>query len=92
MLRLRMERAAQLLVKGAPIDQTAEACGYATLSSFYNAFTRYHGCTPAAYRRGRTQPDEASSFFQPSTRSTSPTSPLMQMDCFSISLGQAASP
>ena len=57
MLRLRMERAAQLLVKGAPIDQTAEACGYATLSSFYNAFTRYHGCTPAAYRRGRTQPD-----------------------------------
>ncbi len=49
-LRLRMERAAHLLNKGAEIEATMEACSYATLSSFYRAFTAYYGCAPAAYR------------------------------------------
>ena len=52
-LRLRMERAAQLLEKGATIEATAEACGYATLSSFYRSFTAWHNCTPAVFRKSR---------------------------------------
>ncbi len=52
-LRLRMEQAAQLLGKGAETSAAAEACGYASLSSFYRAFSDYHGCTPSAYRKSR---------------------------------------
>ena len=52
-LRLRMERAAQFLERGATIEATAEACGYATLSSFYRSFTAWHNCTPAAYRKSK---------------------------------------
>lgn len=58
-LRLRMDRAAQLLAKGAEIKMTAESCGYATLSSFYRAFAKYHNCTPAAYRKSRSVQDDS---------------------------------
>lgn len=57
-LRLRMERAAQLLGKGAEIEATAEDCGYATLSSFYRAFTAYYGCAPAAYKKSKAASSE----------------------------------
>ncbi len=50
-LRLKMEKAALLLSKGSEINACQEACGYATLSSFYRAFTEYHGCTPAEYKK-----------------------------------------
>ena len=52
-LRLRMERAASLLEKGAEISAISEACGYSTLSSFYRAFQSYYNCPPAEYRNQR---------------------------------------
>ncbi len=49
--RLRMERAAALLrSKQMPILAISAALGYANASSFYRVFTRYYGCTPAAYQ------------------------------------------
>ncbi len=56
-LKLRMERAALLLKNGADIASAAELCGYAALPSFYRAFTSYHQCTPAEYRKAHGKAD-----------------------------------
>ena len=48
-IRLRMERAAFLLKRGITPENTAELVGYQNLSSFYRAFSTYHGCTPKQY-------------------------------------------
>ncbi|MBR3154747.1 MAG: helix-turn-helix domain-containing protein [Lachnospiraceae bacterium] len=48
-LRLRMEKAANMLRNGAASAKTAEACGYSTLSSFYRAFYAYFRCTPGTF-------------------------------------------
>ena len=45
-LRLRMEKAAELLGRGVDPSSTAAAVGYRNVSSFYRAFSEYHGCTP----------------------------------------------
>ncbi len=45
-IRLRMEKAAVLLRRGVSPANAAVAVGYQNLSSFYRAFSDYHGCTP----------------------------------------------
>ncbi len=50
-LRLKMERAAALLNKGASIPAVADHTGYSNLSSFYRAFCAYFGLPPAEYRK-----------------------------------------
>jgi AraC-like DNA-binding protein len=49
---LRMEAASRLLRdRGIGILDIAFAVGYSNLQTFYRAFERRHGCTPANYRR-----------------------------------------
>lgn len=48
-VRLLMGKAAALLKRGVSPDNTADAVGYQNLSSFYRAFSEYHGCTPGQY-------------------------------------------
>ena len=51
-LKLRMERAAALLAHSSlSIDTIAQRVGYGTKSSFYRAFSAYHGQTPAEYKK-----------------------------------------
>lgn len=57
-LRLRMEKASQLLKKGVGVEHAMKVCGYSTLSSFYRAFTAYYGCAPAAYKKEKVAPSE----------------------------------
>ncbi len=53
LVRLRMERAQQLLADPAlPITHIALAVGYETPSSFAASFRKVTGTTPTAYRRG----------------------------------------
>lgn len=53
LVRLRMERARQLLADaGFPITDVALAVGYETPSSFAASFRKATGTTPTAYRRG----------------------------------------
>lgn len=48
---LRMEAASRLLrQEEIGIFDVSVAVGYCTLQTFYRAFERYHGCTPAKYR------------------------------------------
>lgn len=50
-LKLRMEKASKLILqKNISMDAIAVTVGYSTLSSFYRAFTKYHGCTPGSYQ------------------------------------------
>lgn len=50
--RLRMERAAQLLMNtDTPIGKISQDVGYATISSFYRIFSATYACAPAAYRK-----------------------------------------
>jgi AraC-like DNA-binding protein len=52
LLRQRVAHARQLLVTTeAKVIEVSEACGFPSQSSFYAAFTRLTGMTPAAYRR-----------------------------------------
>lgn len=52
LLQRRMERARQLLETTAlSIQRIADAVGYASLSSFSEGFSRYHGRPPSHYRR-----------------------------------------
>jgi two-component system response regulator YesN len=49
---LRMEAASRLLrEEGIGIFDIAVSVGYDNLQTFYRAFERYHGCTPARHRR-----------------------------------------
>lgn len=50
-LRLKMEKAADLLSKGTySIENISQLTGYSTISSFYRAFCNYYNCTPKAYK------------------------------------------
>lgn len=51
----RMERAAELLKgSGMSVAQVAMACGYESMTHFYQAFKRMFGVTPAQFRaKGR---------------------------------------
>lgn len=52
LLRQRVAHARHLLLTGeAKVIEVGEACGFASQSSFYTAFGRLAGQTPAAYRR-----------------------------------------
>lgn len=56
-VRLRMERAAQLLLDGRMAGkEVAWACGYASHSYFTQSFRQHHGATPTAWRRGQPAP------------------------------------
>jgi len=49
--RLRMERAAELLLADAvPVNQVASAVGYRQPAQFAKAFRRHHGRPPSAFR------------------------------------------
>lgn len=51
LLKLRMEKASRMLLTGtSSMEQISAETGYANVSGFYRAFTRYYGCTPGAYR------------------------------------------
>lgn len=53
-LRARLERAqAMMLSTPAPLEQVAEATGFADAVHFGKAFRRAHGTTPARWRRDR---------------------------------------
>jgi AraC family transcriptional regulator, melibiose operon regulatory protein len=55
LLQQRVAHAKYLLALGdAKVMSIAEECGFASQSSFYVAFTRLAGMTPAAYRRNQT--------------------------------------
>ncbi len=54
MKRLRMERAAELLLTGdASVAEIGQSVGYETPSKFTSTFKTYFGMTPAEYRRCR---------------------------------------
>ncbi|WP_212744143.1 helix-turn-helix domain-containing protein [Ramlibacter sp. 2FC] len=56
-VRLRMERAAQLLLDGRMAGKAvAWACGYASHSYFTQSFRQHHGATPTAWRRSQPAP------------------------------------
>ena len=48
-LRMRMQKALQLLWRKKDVQYIAEAIGYADISSFSRAFTRYYGQPPKKY-------------------------------------------
>ena len=50
LLRLRMERAVELLDEGTGIAEIAYACGYSDHSAFTRSFRRMFGLSPSAYR------------------------------------------
>ena len=50
--RIRLERGRQLLTETeVPIDEVAEACGYAGSTQFGAAFRKRYGMTPLAFRK-----------------------------------------
>ena len=53
MLKVKMQRARHLLKAdpGLTIEEVADRCGFGHTSSFYHAFRRMYGITPAEYRR-----------------------------------------
>lgn len=51
-MRLRMERAAEILMNTAlTLDEVAAQCGFRDLADFGRAFKRYYGSTPNVWRR-----------------------------------------
>lgn len=51
-LKLKMEKAASLLLsEETSIENISQLVGYSTVSSFYRAFCKYYGCTPAEYKK-----------------------------------------
>lgn len=51
-LRLRIERARELLANGAaPISQVSQECGFADQSHFCRSFRKLVGCTPKRWRQ-----------------------------------------
>ncbi len=54
LLSARMERAQELLRhSGMSVTQVAAACGYESMTHFYQAFKRMFGVTPARFRAER---------------------------------------
>ncbi len=53
--RVRLERAANLLVKNytRPVTQIALDCGFSSSAVFARAFRQHFGCAPSEYRRAR---------------------------------------
>ena len=49
--RVRMERAAQLLIQGRSVQEAAAECGFEDYFFFINSFKNAHGISPAAYGR-----------------------------------------
>jgi AraC-like DNA-binding protein len=49
--RVRMEHAAQMLIQGRSVQQTAAECGFEDYFFFINSFKKAHGISPAAYGR-----------------------------------------
>jgi len=50
--RMRMERAAQLLLHGSlPVQVVAGAVGYRQAAQFAKVFRRHHGAAPSEFRR-----------------------------------------
>jgi AraC family transcriptional regulator, regulatory protein of adaptative response / methylphosphotriester-DNA alkyltransferase methyltransferase len=50
--RMRMARAAQLLLDGSlPVQDVAAAVGYRQAAQFAKVFRRYHGAPPSGFRR-----------------------------------------
>lgn len=49
--KLRMEKAAAMLKQHIGIEVVSAAVGYSTLSSFYRAFTKYYGISPAKFQK-----------------------------------------
>jgi AraC family transcriptional regulator, regulatory protein of adaptative response / methylphosphotriester-DNA alkyltransferase methyltransferase len=51
--RIRMERAAELLLRGSmPVQAVAGAVGYRQAAQFAKVFRRHHGASPSTFRRG----------------------------------------
>lgn len=48
-INLKMLDAVNMLKKGIAISEIAQACGYSTVSSFYNSFKKNYGISPAEY-------------------------------------------
>ena len=54
--RIRMARAAQLLLDGSlPVQDVAAAVGYRQAAQFAKVFRRYHGVPPSGFRRSATR-------------------------------------
>ncbi len=52
--RIRMARAAQLLLDGSlAVQDVAAAVGYRQAAQFAKVFRRHHGVAPSSFRRGR---------------------------------------
>ena len=50
--RIRMERAAKLLLAGhIPVQTVAAAVGYRQAAQFAKVFRRHHGASPSTFRR-----------------------------------------
>lgn len=49
--RVRMEHAAQLLIQGRSVQESAAECGFEDYFFFINSFKKAHGISPAAYAR-----------------------------------------
>ena len=50
--RIRMDRAAELLLRGpAPVQAVAAAVGYRQAAQFAKVFRRHHGTSPSSFRR-----------------------------------------
>lgn len=50
-MHVRMQYAAQMLLSGASLQETAARCGFDDYYFFINSFTKDHGIPPAAYRK-----------------------------------------
>jgi transcriptional regulator GlxA family with amidase domain len=54
--RLRFGRAARMLANSdQPVVDVCFACGFPSMSRFYEVFKRFSGTSPAAYRRRQRQ-------------------------------------
>lgn len=51
LIQMRIGRAREMLLEGAPVTQVALDCGYRSLSSFITAFRQLTGQVPSEYRR-----------------------------------------
>lgn len=66
--RVRSQRACHLLARSATsIEQIALQMGYSEAAGFIHAFRKWHGCTPAAYRRNQSSSGSIQSSSAPST-------------------------